>query len=66
VSRIEYWMDIKASVYLSKFSDLVRNILNSSQEELITLEEEISTIENFLEFQKIRFPEKFDYEIAID
>ncbi len=57
---------VKASVYLSRFSDLVRNILNNSMEELITLEEEISTIENYLELQKIRFPEKFDYVIEID
>ena len=55
--------DIKASVYLSRFSDLVRNILNNSQVELISLEEEISTVENYLELQKIRFPERFDYTI---
>lgn len=58
--------DIKASVYLSRFSDLVRNILNNSQVELISLEEEISTVENYLELQKIRFPERFDYTIKLD
>ena len=58
--------DIKASVYLSRFSDLVRNILNSSQVELITLEEELNTVENYLELQKIRFPEKFEYSIKVD
>lgn len=58
--------DIKASIYLSRFSDLVRNILNNSQEEFINLEAEISTIENYLELQKIRFPDKFDYSIEVD
>jgi sensor histidine kinase YesM len=58
--------DIKASVYLSRFSDLVRNILSNSLVELITLEEEINTIENYLELQKIRFPEKFEYSINMD
>ncbi|MHC1778571.1 MAG: histidine kinase [Lentimicrobium sp.] len=58
--------DIKASIYLSRFSDLVRNILNNSQEEFINLEAEISTIENYLELQKIRFPDKFDYTIEVD
>ncbi|MBW6490481.1 MAG: sensor histidine kinase [Lentimicrobium sp.] len=58
--------DIKASIYLSRFSDLVRNILNNSQEEFINLEAEISTIENYLSLQKIRFPDKFDYIIDID
>jgi LytS/YehU family sensor histidine kinase len=58
--------DIKASIYLSRFSDLVRNTLSNSQVELITLEEEINTVENYLELQKIRFPEKFEYKINID
>lgn len=57
---------LKASKYLSRFSKLFRNILESSNEELIPLEEEIKTIENYLELQKIRFPEKFDYTIKTD
>ncbi|MCD4682404.1 MAG: histidine kinase [Bacteroidales bacterium] len=57
---------IKASKYLSRFSKLVRNILDSSVEEFITLEEEITTVENYLELQRIRFPEKFDYSIKLD
>jgi hypothetical protein len=40
--------DTKASIYLSRFSELVRSILNSSVEEQITLEQEINTIENYL------------------
>lgn len=56
----------KASKYLSRFSKLVRNILDSSVEEYVPLEEEITTIENYLELQKIRFQDKFDYSIEID
>ncbi len=58
--------DIKASVYLSKFSDLVRNILTNSQKELIKLEEDIDTLENYLELQKIRFPDRFEYHLSVD
>ena len=58
--------EIKASVYLSRFSDLVRSILNNSMVEQITLEEEIATIENYLELQKVRFADKFDYSIEVD
>jgi hypothetical protein len=57
---------MKATTYLSKFSNLVRNILNSSIREYITLEEEISTIENYLELQKIRYAGKFDFSIKTD
>ena len=58
--------DTKASIYLSRFSELVRSILNNSIEEQITLEEELNTIENYLELQKVRFPDKFDYSIEMD
>jgi len=56
----------KASKYLSRFSKLVRNILDSSIEDYVPLQEEISTIENYLELQKIRFQNKFDYSIEVD
>jgi tetratricopeptide (TPR) repeat protein len=55
----------KASLYLSKFARLVRNILDNSVEEYVVLEKEINTIENYLELQKIRFAGKFDYRIHI-
>ena len=58
--------DTKASIYLSRFSELVRSILNNSLQEQITLEEELTTIENYLELQKVRFPKKFDYSIEVD
>ncbi len=56
----------KASIYLSRFSQLVRNILDNSTEEYVTLEKEISTIENYLVLQKVRYAGKFDYKIAVD
>jgi tetratricopeptide (TPR) repeat protein len=58
--------DIRASVYLSRFSELVRSILNHSMVEKITLGEELKTVENYLELQKVRFADKFDYTIDID
>jgi sensor histidine kinase YesM len=58
--------DTKASIYLSRFSELVRSILNNSLQEQITLEEEISTIENYLALQKVRFSDQFDYELEVD
>jgi len=57
---------MKANIYLSRFSELVRSILDSSAEEYITFEKEVNTIENYLELQKVRFPEKFNYSIDVD
>ena len=56
----------KASKYLAKFSKLVRNILDNSVEEYVTLDREISTVENYLELQKIRYAGKFDYSLQVD
>lgn len=55
----------KASIYLAKFSNLIRNILYSSFEELITLEDEIKNIDNYLTLQKLRYNKKFDYSIDV-
>jgi len=55
-----------ASRYLSRFASLVRSILDDSTQEFISLEKEIGTIENYLELQKVRFADKFDYHIDID
>ncbi len=56
----------QASIYLSRFSQLVRNILDNSTEEYVLIEKEISTIENYLELQKVRYAGKFDYKITVD
>ena len=56
----------KANIFLSKFSELVRSILDNSTQEYITFDKEISTIQNYLELQKVRYIEKFDYSIDID
>ena len=58
--------DAKASIYLSRFSELVRSILNNSSQEQITLEEELATIGNYLALQKVRFSDQFDYELQVD
>jgi tetratricopeptide (TPR) repeat protein len=56
----------KASIYLSRFSQLVRNILENSVEEYVPLEKEIETIRIYLELQKVRYTGKFDFLIDID
>jgi hypothetical protein len=56
----------RASIYLSRFSQLVRNILDNSVEEYVSLEKEVETIRNYLELQKARYAGKFDYFIDID
>jgi two-component sensor histidine kinase len=56
----------KASQYLSRFSRLMRNILDNTVRETVPLEQEISTIGNYLELQMVRYPGKFEYTIDLD
>ncbi len=56
----------KASEYLGNFSRLLRSSLESSREDYILLEEEISSIKNYLELQQLRYEKKFDYKIDVD
>jgi LytS/YehU family sensor histidine kinase len=56
----------EASSYLTTFSKLMRNILENSRYESITLEKEINTLKMYLEIEAVRLEHKFDYEIIID
>lgn len=56
----------QAASYLAKFSRLMRQLLEYSREELITLENEIDLLRNYLDIQKLRLKDRFTYEIKID
>jgi two-component sensor histidine kinase len=55
-----------ASLYISKFSDLTRSILDSSNKENITLDEEIHALSLYLDLEKMRFEDSFTHEIIVD
>ncbi|OFZ02990.1 MAG: hypothetical protein A2491_17860 [Bacteroidetes bacterium RIFOXYC12_FULL_35_7] len=55
-----------AAIYLSNFACLMRQILDNSREEYISVSEEKSLLENYLQLQKLRFESKFDFFIEID
>jgi ligand-binding sensor domain-containing protein len=55
----------QASRYLTKFSRLVRLILQNSQASLITLESELESLELYLTLEALRFNHHFAYKISI-
>lgn len=58
--------DTKESVrYLSAFSKLLRSVLEQSRKDFISLEEEITSLKNYLQLQQMRFAGAFDYQVAI-
>ena len=52
--------------YLNKFSSLMRLVLENSQKNLITIEQELTALQLYLDIESIRFKDKFAYNITID
>jgi len=52
--------------YLGKFSQLMRLILANSGNKTVPLNEEIKAITYYLDLEKLRFEQKFDYRIEVD
>ena len=55
-----------AVTYLGKFSQLMRLILTNSGSNFIPLKEEIKSLRHYLDLEKLRFDDKFEYEINVD
>jgi len=56
----------KSLDYLSKFSKLMRKILESSQNQYMSVQDEIEILALYLKLESIRFKGKFDYDITVD
>lgn len=57
---------LKASEYLAKFSRLIRMIIEKSAQSEISLHDELSRLTYYLELEKERFKNKFDYSIHLE
>ncbi len=55
----------QADRYLDKFSDLMRSTIDNSDAAIISLQNEIVYLDNYLQLEKLRFEDKFDYSIVV-
>jgi ligand-binding sensor domain-containing protein len=55
-----------ASGYLTKFSRLMRLILDNSRSEWIVLENELKALELYIQLEVVRFDDVFEYELIVD
>ncbi|MBK9727805.1 MAG: histidine kinase [Saprospiraceae bacterium] len=55
-----------AGLMISKFSKLIRMILNHSRQKRISLKEELEALELYMQIESTRFESKFEYEIYIE
>ncbi|MFK5959393.1 MAG: histidine kinase [Lutibacter sp.] len=70
LNAIQYFItknDIELSEkYLVKFSRLIRKFFDFSRNKFISLEQEISLLKNYLEIEKMRFGDQFNFQFNID
>ncbi len=55
----------EAGALLGNFSDLMRKTLHASDKQLLTVKDEIENIRLYLELEKARFDEGFEYHIGV-
>ncbi len=55
---------LPANHYLSKFAGLTRKVLNNSEQEMISLQEEMQLTEDYLQMEQLRFG--FEYQLEVD
>jgi two-component sensor histidine kinase len=69
LNSIQYYINrqdkLAANRYLSDFAKLIRKNLDSSEDNLTTLEDEVERLELYLKLEHMRFREKFEYRITI-
>ena len=52
--------------YLQSFSGLLRGILEQNRKDFIEIQEEITSLNNYIQLQQMRYAGVFNYEITVD
>ncbi|MBG6132534.1 tetratricopeptide (TPR) repeat protein [Aquimarina sp. EL_43] len=56
----------QASMYLIKFSKLIRQVLDNSRSEFISLDQEINMLDNYLSIQNLKRDHPFTFKIEVE
>ena len=56
----------QASAYLTKFSRLMRLVLENSRSEKVTLENELAALSLYIDLEALRFKDKISYSLIVD
>jgi len=66
IASLIYLEDRQAAYdYMRKFTELIRSMLNDAEKIYRNLGDEIEFVTTYLELEKLRFGEKFDYKVMI-
>jgi tetratricopeptide (TPR) repeat protein len=70
LNSIQYYMyqhdKLATNNYLTKFSTLMRKVLDNSRHTSVPLSDELGALRLYLELECIRFKDKFDFKITVD
>ena len=55
----------ETGAYMAMFAKLMRQVLEFSTVEYISLDDEIATLQNYIELQQLRFVDQFDYQVNV-
>ena len=70
MNSIQYYMlnnePLKAQQYLSKYSKLIRLVLENNMHKFVKVQHEVDLMELYMEIESMRFTKKFEYEIKLD
>jgi two-component system sensor histidine kinase YesM len=58
--------ELEANKYLTSYSNLMRNTMENSNKDFVTLGNEIENLTKYLELEHLRFKDKFDFKITVD
>ncbi len=58
--------ELEANKYLTSYSNLMRRIMENSNNDYVSLNVEIDQLNKYLELERLRFSDKFEYSINVD
>jgi len=58
--------ELEANKYLTSYSNLMRSMMETSNEDFITLNAELEQLKKYLNLEHLRFHDTFDFEISVD
>lgn len=69
LNSIQHYISISdfksTNKYITQFARLIRTVLNLSEKNMITIQEEIDMLTLYMELEKMRFQHQFEYEIIV-
>src|SRR6218665_709318 len=58
--------ELEANKYLTNYSTLMRNMMENSNRDFVSLSTEIEQLKKYLDLEHLRFHDKFDFKIEVD